>query len=372
MVRVTQHHQYHPQQQRAARASITVNVNAAPGIPTVTTPVTYCQNAAAVPLTATGTALLWYTTATGGTGVATAPTPSTATAGSTNYYVTQTISGCESQRAVIAVNITGLPAAPTATTPVTYCQNFIDTALTATGTNLTWYTTATGGTGSATAPTPITTTAGSTSYYVSQTNNCGEGPRAAINVNVTATPAAPTGLNVTNITTNSAVLNWNVTAGNFYSVDYRVSGSGAWVTAAASITAGSVSVSNLTQSTFYDWRVNVNCAATPANNYATAQFSTVAHNNQITDLKNGYGIKISPNPVTGNALIDYIIADNGRVSIEVFNPQGQRVQTLLNTSQIRGQYQIAVTSQLSMLAKGVYILELKQHGRGNVVKFVKY
>lgn len=118
--------------------------------------------------------------------------------------------------------------------------------------------------------------------------------------------------------------------------------------------------------------MNVNCAATPANNYATAQFSTVAHNNQITDLKNGYGIKISPNPVTGNALIDYIIADNGRVSIEVFNPQGQRVQTLLNTSQIRGQYQIAVTSQLSMLAKGVYILELKQHGRGNVVKFVKY
>ncbi|MBK8788471.1 MAG: fibronectin type III domain-containing protein [Chitinophagaceae bacterium] len=354
------------------RASITVNVNAAPGIPTVTTPVTYCQNAAAVPLTATGTALLWYTTATGGTGVATAPTPSTATAGSTNYYVTQTISGCESQRAVIAVNITGLPAAPTATTPVTYCQNVTATALTATGTNLTWYTTATGGTGSATAPTPITTTAGSTSYYVSQTNNCGEGPRAAINVNVTATPAAPTGLNVTGITTNSAVLNWNVTAGNFYSVDYRVSGSGAWVTAAASITAGSVSVSNLTQSTFYDWRVNANCAATPANNYATAQFSTLAHNNQITNLKNGYGIKISPNPVTGNALIDYIIADNGRVSIEVFNPQGQRVQTLLNTSQIRGQYQISVTSQLSMLAKGVYILELKQHGRGNVVKFVKY
>lgn len=354
------------------RSAITVNVNAAPGLPTVVTPVTYCQNAVAVPLTATGTALLWYTTATGGTGSVTAPTPSTATAGSTGYYVTQTVNGCESQRAVIAVNITGLPGLPTVISPITYCQLSTASALTATGTNLTWYITATGGSGSATAPTPNTTIAGTTGYYVSQTNNCGEGPRAVINVTITPAPAAATGLTVTNITTNSAVLNWNAIAGNFYSVDYRVSGTGAWVTAAAAITTGSVSIANLTQSTFYDWRVNVNCAATPAANYATSQFSTVAHNSQITGLREGYGIKISPNPVTGKALIDYITADNGRVSIEVYNPQGQRVQTLLNTSQVRGQYQIAVTSQLSMLAKGVYILALKQNGRGNVVKFIKY
>ncbi len=354
------------------RAAITVTVNAAPALPTVTTPVTYCQNATATALTATGTNLLWYSVATGGTGTATAPIPSTATAGSTNYYVTQSANGCESQRAVIAVNITGLPAAPGVISPITYCQNSTAIPLTATGNTLKWYTVATGGTASTTAPTPVTTGPGNTTYYVSQSNNCGEGPRAVINVIVTATPTAATGLNVTAITTTSAVLNWTVTPGNFYTVDYRVATSGAWTNAANGINTGSVSVGNLAPATLYDWRVSANCAATAVNNYSAAQFSTTAHNNQITNLKSGYGIKISPNPVNGNALIDYILADNGRVSIEVYNPQGQRVLTLLNTSQISGQYQMPVTSQLGKLAKGVYFLQLKQNKKGNVIKFVKY
>jgi hypothetical protein len=353
------------------RAAITVNIIASPLAPTVTTPVTYCQNAASVPLTATGTALLWYTAATGGTGSTTAPTPSTATAGSTNYYVTQTINGCESPRAVITVNVNSVPAAPVVTSPVTYCQNSAALPLTATGTGLKWYTTPTGGTGSATAPTPSTATAGTTAYYVSQSNNCGEGPRSVINVTVTATPAAPGGLNVTNITTTSAVLNWTVAAGNFYTVDYKTV-TGAWMNAATGISTGSVSVINLIPATLYDWRVSANCSATPGNNYSTAQFTTRSHNSQITDLKNGYGLKISPNPVNGQAIIDYVLPGNGNVTIEVFNPQGQRLLTLLNRSQINGQYQFAVINQFENLSKGVYFLKLTQNKRGNVVKFVKY
>ena len=142
--------------------------------------------------------------------------------------------------------------------------------------------------------------------------------------------------------------------------------------AATGIIIGSVSVLNLIPATVYDWRVSANCSATPVNNYSTAQFTTKSHNNQITNLKNGYGIKISPNPVKGNAIIDYILSDNGIVTIEVFNPQGQRLQTLLNSNRINGQYQLAVSSQLDNLAKGVYFLVLRQNGSGNVVKFVKY
>lgn len=73
-----------------------------PAAPGVTSPVNYCLNATASPLTATGSNLLWYTTPTGGTGSSTAPTPSTTTAGTTSYYVSQTI-GCESPRAQIDV-----------------------------------------------------------------------------------------------------------------------------------------------------------------------------------------------------------------------------------------------------------------------------
>jgi hypothetical protein len=54
--------------------------------------------------------LLWYTTATGGTGSATAPTPSTASVGSTTYWVSSTnANGCESARVEIVVNV-NLPA----------------------------------------------------------------------------------------------------------------------------------------------------------------------------------------------------------------------------------------------------------------------
>ena len=187
-----------------------------------------------------------------------------------------------------------------------------------------------------------------------------------------ATPPAPTGLSVTNITTSSAVLNWAVTAGNFYTVDYKPATSGAWINAATAISSGSDTIINLSPATLYDWRVSANCSASPVNNYSTAQFSTKLHNSQINNLKDGYGLKISPNPVSGNAMIDYILPGNGNVTIEVFNPQGQRVQTLLNRSQVNGQYQLAITYQLKSLARGLYFLLLTQNDRGNVVKFVKY
>ena len=354
------------------RAAITVTINASPLVPVVTTPVNYCQNAVAAQLTATGNPLLWYTAATGGTGNTTAPTPSTATVGTTNYYVTQTAAGCESQRAIIVVNISALATLPVVTTPVIYCQNSTAVPLTATGTNLKWYSTATGGTGSTIAPTPSTTIAGTSAYFVSQSNNCGDGARAVINVNITPTPSAPTGLNVTNITTSSAVFNWTASAGNYYTVDYKTATSGTWVNAATAISGASVSVTNLVKATLYDWRVSANCAVMPANNYSSAQFTTKAHNDQIANLKDGYGIKISPNPVNGNAIVDYILAGNGSVTIEVFNPQGQRLQQLLNSSKIKGQYQLVVTNQFNSLAKGVYFLLLRQNKKGNVVKFVKY
>ena len=82
-----------------------------------------------------------------------------------------------------------VPVAPTVATPVVYNQNATATALTATtgGTGLLWYTSETGGTGSTTAPTPDTSVAGSTSYWVSSTNANGcESERVEIVVTVNA------------------------------------------------------------------------------------------------------------------------------------------------------------------------------------------
>ncbi len=161
-----------------------------PDPPTVITPVTYCKGAMATALTAVGKNLKWYETATGGKSVASIIPPTT-TVGKTTYYVSQT-DGCESERAAIIVDVieTG---APQVVTPVSLCLNTSAAALTATGTDLTWYNSSKVELSGA--PTPGASQEGDVSYYVTQTlNNC-ESEMAEIVVSVGSLPA-PTVQNV--------------------------------------------------------------------------------------------------------------------------------------------------------------------------------
>lgn len=97
------------------RAKITVTVNAKPAAPAVTA-LGYCLGATSSQLTATalsGATLNWYgTSATGGTASGSAPTPSVATVGTIDYYVSQTLFGCEGQRAKLSVTTKDIPAKP--------------------------------------------------------------------------------------------------------------------------------------------------------------------------------------------------------------------------------------------------------------------
>jgi glycosidase len=356
------------------RADITVTVNTTPAAPTANSAVTYCQNATATALTATGTNLLWYTNATGGTGSTTAPTPTTSVAGVTNYYVSQTIGICEGSKATVAVTVTALPTtAPTVTSPVTYCQNITATPLSATGTGLLWFTTATGGTGSTTAPTPSTTTAGTVNYYVAQTNTCGEGPRAIIAVNTTATPIAPSTLTTTAITTTSATLNWTGAAASFYIIEYKVATATTWTNAATAIQATTFNLTNLAQGADYQWRISANCAATGIGNISTIQtFSTSSRNNTIGNLVNGLGIKVSPNPISTSAIIDYIVPGIGKVSISIYNERGQRIKVLLEAQKTPGQYQLDVLSGFAGLQSNTYFVRLEQNGKKIHSKVIKF
>ncbi len=236
----------------------------------------YCQGDFPTPVSAIGIDLLWYTSATGGTGSSTAPIPPTATPGTYTYHVTQspcgvgyesaraavhvyvtprpvvtatssgavcagypftlyamdtftrgaisylwsgpggftstlknpvfpsaaasdsglytvtlTVNGCVSYPDTVVVVVHTAPGAPTVTN-VTYCQFAPGvSALAATGANLLWYTTASGGTGTIFAPYPSVSTAGVVTYYVSQSTNGCEGPRAPLTVTVNAQPAPP-------------------------------------------------------------------------------------------------------------------------------------------------------------------------------------
>lgn len=174
------------------RVRFICNAAVIPDAPLVTSPLTLCTGSTPDPLTAIGSLLKWYTTATGGTGSTTAPTPSVASIGTTTYYVSQSSACGESPRSAIVVNVVASPSTPIVSTPIIYCSGAASTALTASGSGLRWYTTASGGTGSATAPTPSTASAGITLYYVSQGSVGCESSRAAITVQVNPTPSAPT------------------------------------------------------------------------------------------------------------------------------------------------------------------------------------
>jgi gliding motility-associated-like protein len=69
--------------------------------------VLYCPNDVAGPLadSVIGTNLLWYSAASGGIGSSTSPTPSTSSAGSTNYYVSQSNGNCEGPKELIVVSV---------------------------------------------------------------------------------------------------------------------------------------------------------------------------------------------------------------------------------------------------------------------------
>ena len=179
------------------RTPVTVTITPAPAAPTVTSPVTYCQNETTVaPLSAIATAgntILYYTLATGGTGVTTL-TPSATTAGTFTYYAEQvTSNGCTGLRSLIDVIVNARPAPPT-TTAQMFCEGATLAPLTAggiaAGANVLWYTVLTGGSA---IPTPTPSNTVSSTYYVTQIlNGCESTPRTALVTTITPTPAAPT------------------------------------------------------------------------------------------------------------------------------------------------------------------------------------
>jgi hypothetical protein len=89
-----------------------------------------------------------------------------------------------------------------------------------------------------------------------------------------ASCATPTGLNAGSITGTGAVLSWSaVTDATSYAVDYKLSSSSTWISAATSNAGLSLTLSGLNGSSTYDWRVKANCSA-GGSAYAQAQFNT--------------------------------------------------------------------------------------------------
>ncbi|MCW3122904.1 MAG: hypothetical protein JWQ38_2396, partial [Flavipsychrobacter sp.] len=104
---------------------------------------------------------------------------SSATVTTTYTIVGIDASSCTNMTTTLAT-VYPIPPAPGVTSPAYYCQHNAAWPLTATGTNLLWYTAATGGLGNSSAPMPSTDNTDTTTWYVSQTVNGCESPRVPI------------------------------------------------------------------------------------------------------------------------------------------------------------------------------------------------
>lgn len=207
--------------------TLDLTVSPVPLPPVVVSPLSYCQQALAPALTATGVDLRWYDTATGGPGNTAAPVPPTDSAGSRLFYVSQTVQGCESPRSGIQVDIIPRPAPPAVTDSTVVCQGIPSVTLQAQGQDILWYSQPVGGAGSPAAPVIPTAGALSVTWYATQTVNGCESRRAPVFVRVSTVHAAFTlsadtvcisdSLRVTNLSTGNNYINhWDFGDGFTY------------------------------------------------------------------------------------------------------------------------------------------------------------
>ncbi|MEQ1675414.1 MAG: reprolysin-like metallopeptidase [Chitinophagaceae bacterium] len=86
---------------------------------------------------------------------------------------------------------------------------------------------------------------------------------------------APTGLSSSGITTSAATVSWAAASGaTSYLVEYKANSSGTWLTFGNTNTT-SVTISGLSASTLYDWRVRSTCSSGNSA-FTQAQFTTLA------------------------------------------------------------------------------------------------
>ena len=174
---------------------VTVAVNPLPVL-TITNPATACfpatvdLTAAAVTAgsDAAGMTLSYFTDAAATTALA---TPAAVTTSGTYYIkITNNATGCNViSPVVVTIDVT---SAPTGAATQSFCGTANLSQLSVTGSNIRWYSAATGG---VEFPSSIWSAVGlvnGTTYYASQTvNGCQSVPRLAVTVSINATPSAP-------------------------------------------------------------------------------------------------------------------------------------------------------------------------------------
>jgi hypothetical protein len=232
-----------------------------------------------------------------------------------------------------------VPPQPTVSA-VSLCQGGSANLLTAIGTNgsnLQWYgTAATGGTASGTAPTPSTTSVGTTVYYVNQKNTATqcEGLRSALEVVVHPIPTKP------NISRqpDGQLLSSSPSGNQWYKEDVLIQG-------ATSTTY------KPTEAAYYSVKSTINSCVSPM---SESYYLVVT---ALTNFSNGEYIRITPNPIQSNSAVQFKLNGISKIDVEIVDAQGRVV---IKKSGISSGASIG----FNILKQGTYFMRVSNKEKG--------
>lgn len=179
----------------SARVQVAYLVHEKPQPPLVNGPIQLCtgQPAPDVASEVQGENVLWYMEETSGSGSIAAPSLTADVAGTFNFWVTQTLLGCESNRAKVSFIVGSVLGPPTVTMPGDICvgEPLPDLGAAVRGSNLLWYDSSEASTGSPSLPLPFNDQPGTFETWVTQSAGTCESSKAHIFYTVHPVPAAP-------------------------------------------------------------------------------------------------------------------------------------------------------------------------------------
>ena len=206
-----------------------------------------------------------------------------------------------------------------------------------------------------------------TEYQVRVQANCYDGIASDWATTSFTTPAvpvdpcdAPTNLQVSNITHNSATASWtpggNETAWN---IQYKLQSASQWQE--ANVQTPSYDIEGLTANSTYDVRVKAICSADNQSDFVNTTFTTLV--DAINDVTLAQNISLMPNPAD-----NYIeLSINSNVEVKeavVYNAFGQMIQKVeLNDNHAR--------IDLSDMAAGMYFVRVNSDNVSATKKFIK-
>jgi hypothetical protein len=172
----------------------------------------------------------------------------------------------------------------------------------------------------------------------------------------------PEGVNVSNITSTGATVEWN-SAANAQSYEYAITVNGGSPTNVQATTNTSVSTNALTVNTTYNIHVRSVCGSNYKSDWTVAAFRTTNFPNSISTVDHNIGIEAYPNPAHNTVTVRVNGASaNGK--IQLTDIAGR----ILNTTDVKAAETIL---DISRLSPGIYMIKYQNENINQTLKINK-